>query len=78
MNKAVAEEERRVRYLARAVDGALAAIAHGRVADARAAGDLIAGLRRLALALFPGSGDTFDLIYRPRLQRALAQRFEKH
>ena len=36
---------------------------------------VIERLRQAALALFPGSDATFDLIYRPRLERILRERF---
>jgi hypothetical protein len=73
----VAEETRRLRALARAVDAAQAALASGSLSPERARG-LILRLRRLAQALFPGSGPTFDLIYRPRLERALARGLPPH
>lgn len=39
------------------------------------AADLAAGARRAALALFPGKDLAYDLIYRPRLERLIAERF---
>lgn len=36
---------------------------------------LILWAREQAVELFPGKGDTFDLIYRPRLVRILQERF---
>jgi hypothetical protein len=37
--------------------------------------DLINGTRRAALNLFPGKGETFDMIYGRRFQRILRERF---
>ena len=39
------------------------------------ASELAAGARRAALTLFPGKELAYDLIYRPRLQRLLNERF---
>jgi hypothetical protein len=40
------------------------------------ASELIAATRRFALNLFPDKGHTFDLIYRPRLQRIMAEKYK--
>ncbi len=32
--------------------------------------------KQVALNLFPGSGNTFDLIYAPRFKRAILERFK--
>lgn len=39
------------------------------------ASEMIAATRRFALMLFPDKGKTFDLIYRPRFQRILAEKY---
>ncbi|RJX34583.1 MAG: hypothetical protein C4525_06855 [Desulfarculus sp.] len=67
-----------MRALARVVDGALAAIQEGRCPDRAAAQSLAARVRRLALALFPDKEEAFALIYQPRLERAIRQRFPLH
>ncbi len=36
---------------------------------------MMADCRRAALAMFPGKELAFDLIYKPRLERALKERF---
>jgi hypothetical protein len=74
---AAAEETLRVRALARAVDAAQDAIRSGRLGPRRGRA-VVRRLRRLAESLFPESGPTFDLIYRPRLERALAERRPPH
>ena len=73
-SEAIREEDRRIRRLQVVVFLALRTISQDQItyAQARAALD---GTRALALHLFPGKALAFDLIYRPRLQRAIAQRF---
>lgn len=66
------------RLLAKAVDGALAAIAQSRVMEREEALALARRVRRLAERLFPDKMETFDLIYRPRLERAIRERFPGH
>jgi hypothetical protein len=39
---------------------------------------MVADTRRAALAMFPGKDLAFDLIYRPRLQRLMRERFRIH
>ena len=36
---------------------------------------MVHGFRRIALTLFPGKGDTFDLVYGSRFRRILRERF---
>jgi hypothetical protein len=39
------------------------------------AAELVANARRAALAMFPGKELAFDIIYKPRLQRLMNERF---
>ncbi len=39
------------------------------------AAELAAGARRAALAMFPDKELAYDLLYKPRLQRLMAERF---
>ncbi|MGH9579241.1 MAG: hypothetical protein ACRD3R_17520, partial [Terriglobales bacterium] len=39
------------------------------------ASELVAGARRAALAMFPGKELAFDILYKPRLQRLLRERY---
>lgn len=39
------------------------------------AAELAAGAKRAALALFPDKELAFDLLYKPRLQRVMRERF---
>jgi len=64
------EESRRLRRLRIVVNLALNVIAQGEV-PIEEAHNLIAATRRLALQLFPGKGEVYDLIYRPKFQRLI-------
>ena len=70
----IAEEERRVRLLQRAVDLSLFYLSTARI-ERQQAEDLVAKVRAKAIELFPDKGETFDLIYLPRFRRVLSQRF---
>ena len=66
------EESRRVRRLRIVVSLALNIIAQGRI-PIDEAHDLVAATRRVALQLFPGKGEVYDLIYRPKFQRLIKE-----
>lgn len=68
------DEPRRLRRLQMMMQMVQAVIAQDDVTLEEAA-DLAAGARRAALALFPGKDLAYDLIYRPRLERLIAERF---
>ena len=71
----VAEEALRARKLQRSIDVSLALITHSPDLTVGASIDIVIAARRIALDLFPDSGETFDMLYRPRLMRAIAERF---
>ena len=71
----VADEAVRARKLQRSIDVSLALITHSPELTVGGSIDIVVAVRRIALDLFPGSGDTFDMIYRPRLMRAIVERF---
>jgi hypothetical protein len=71
---ALAEERRRVRELRTRVDLACAVLQQERMSRAEAE-ELVAGLRRRALELFPDKGHVFDLVLAPRLQRIIDEVF---
>ncbi len=64
------EESRRLRRLRIVVNLALSLIAQGQM-PIEEAHNLVAATRRLALQLFPGKGEVYDLIYRPKFQRLI-------
>ena len=39
------------------------------------ASELVAGTKRAALAMFPDKEFTYDILYKPRLQRLMRERF---
>ena len=75
--RALAEEERRIRRLQRTVDLALLYLSLAPL-DRRSAEELVEQVRAKALELFPDKGETFDLIYQPRFNRVLDERFGLH
>jgi hypothetical protein len=74
---AIREENRKLRYLRFMVDLALQEIRSGSFSLPQAA-QVVINLRSQALMLFPGKETAFDLIYRPRLQRAITETFQLH
>jgi hypothetical protein len=72
--KEIREENRRVRFLRMLVDLSVAAIQGGDLSLEQAR-KMVAELRQAACNLFPGKEETFDLIYQPRFNRAIHERF---
>jgi hypothetical protein len=75
--QAIKEENRRLRYLRFMVDLALMEIRSGSFSLSEA-WQVVVNLRRQAVLLFPGKESAFDIIYRPRLQRAITETFQLH
>jgi hypothetical protein len=71
---AVREEQRRMHRLRVMVDLTAAIIRH-RPLSREEAELAVENLREQVLALFPDKGHVFDLIYRPRFGRLIAERF---
>lgn len=69
-------EERKLRQLRTAVDTAFAILLQADLTIDEAL-DIVNATKRRALELFPDKEETFDLIYAPRLYRALDERFGK-
>lgn len=72
--EALAVENRKVRMLKHSVDAAYALILQADITVDEAL-DIANATKRRALKLFPDKGETYDLIYAPRLFRAVAERF---
>ncbi len=68
----IEEESRRVRRLRIVVQLALDILSQGNLSVEEAAG-LVMATRRIALQLFPGKEEAFDLIYRPKFQRLMQE-----
>jgi len=71
---AIAEETRRIRRLQLTVRLVMNVISQSNLPFEEAA-DLVAATRRVALQLFPGRERTYDLLYKPRLQRLLIEKY---
>jgi hypothetical protein len=69
-NADIDEESRRVRRLRIVVNLSLSLIAQGDLPYSEAQ-ELAASARRLADELFPGKGDVYELIYRPKFRRLI-------
>ncbi|MCD6288176.1 MAG: hypothetical protein J7M12_03585 [Candidatus Hydrogenedentes bacterium] len=70
----VNEENRRIRRLRRTIDLVGVALSCEPITIDEAL-DLVNFARRQTLELFPGTEDKFSLIYAPRLNRIIAERF---
>lgn len=68
----IQEEQRRLRYMRALVDLAAQVIMQSRL-DRSEARKLVEATRRQILQLFPGQGETYDLIYRPRFERLISE-----
>ena len=71
------DEERRLRQLQLVVGLTMSVISQTKL-SLEEASRMVAGVRQLALKLFPGKELAFDLIYQPRFRRLLAERFHLH
>jgi hypothetical protein len=71
----IREENRKVRRLRIVVDLVMSTVAQSDL-PLEEATELVASTRRYALELFPDKGPTYDLIYRPRFQRLLAEKYK--
>lgn len=70
----ILEESQKVRRLQLVVDLVISVIGQSELPVEEAA-ELIDATRRFALSLFPDQEQTYDLIYRPRFQRLLAEKY---
>ena len=69
-NAEIDEESRRVRRLRIVVNLSLSLIAQGDLPYEEAQ-EIAAAARRLAEQLFPGKGEVYDLLYRPKFCRLI-------
>jgi hypothetical protein len=69
------EEARNLRRLQWMVGMVLSAIYQDPNLTVEQASELVANARNTALGMFPGKELAFDLLYKPRLQRAMRDRF---
>ena len=74
---AIEEENRRIRTLRLLVDFSLTYIAQAKL-PLEEAQAVVQGVRKQALRLFPEKEETFDLIYLPRFQRLMRDKYRMH
>ena len=72
--KEVREESRKIRFLRYLVDFSLQSIQQEVLSLAEAL-KVVEDVKRAACNLFPGKEETFELIYRPRFNRVIQERF---
>lgn len=69
------EERRKIRRLQVMIGMVMSVIGQDSSLTVEEASDLAAGAKKAALAMFPDKELAFDLIYKPRLQRMIRERF---
>jgi ABC-type arginine transport system ATPase subunit len=69
------EEGRKIRRLQVMIGMVMSVIGQDPNLTVEEASELAAGAKRAALAMFPDKELAFDLLYRPRLQRLIRERF---
>ncbi len=69
------EEARKIRRLQVMISMVMSVIGQDPNLTVEEASELAAGAKRAALAMFPDKELAFDLLYKPRLQRLMRERF---
>ena len=69
------DERRKVRRLQIMMNMVISVISQDPEMTVEEAAELAANAKRAALAMFPDKELAYDLLYRPRLQRVIAERF---
>jgi hypothetical protein len=69
------DEKRKIRRLQIMMDMVMSVIAQDADLTVEEAAEMAANTKRAALAMFPDKELAYDLIYRPRLQRLIRERF---
>ena len=69
------EESRKIRRLQMVVNMVMQVIAQDQTLTVEEASEMVADTRKAALVMFPDKELAFDLIYWPRLQRLMRERF---
>ena len=70
----IAEENKKIRFLRILVDFSMHFILQGDLPFEEAI-KVVEGVKGHACRLFPGKGETFELIYRPRFRRILEEKY---
>ena len=69
------EEARKIRRLQMMMSMVMSVISQDPDLTVEEASEMAANARRAALSMFPDKALTFDLLYKPRLQRLMNERF---
>lgn len=69
------DEQRKLRRLQIMVNMVMSVISQDLSLSIDEASEMVADTRRAALAMFPGKELAFDLLYKPRLQRLMRERY---
>jgi hypothetical protein len=69
------DEARKIRRLQLMISMVMSVISQDPTLTLEEASELSAGAKRAALAMFPDKELAFDLLYKPRLQRLMRERF---
>jgi hypothetical protein len=72
------EEAKKIRRLQVMISMVMSVIGQDPNLTVEEASELAAGAKRAALAMFPDKELAYDLLYRPRLQRLIGERFRLH
>ena len=78
MNQAQAnelQEAQKIRRLQIMISMVMSVLSQDPNLTVEEASELVAGAKRAALAMFPDKELAFDLLYKPRLQRVMKERF---
>ena len=69
------EEARKIRRLQIMISMVMSVISQDPNLTIEEASELVAGAKRAALAMFPDKEFAYDILYKPRLQRLMNERF---
>jgi hypothetical protein len=69
------QEARKIRRLQFMIGMVMSVIGQDQNLTLEEASELVAGARRAALAMFPDKELAYDILYKPRLQRLMNERF---
>jgi len=69
------QESRKIRRLQVMINMVMSVISQDPNLTVEEASELVAGTKRAALAMFPDKELAYDIIYKPRLQRLMTERF---
>lgn len=75
LDRQLEEESQKIRRLQLMMSMVMSVIGQDPSLTIEEASELAAGARRAALAMFPDKELAYDLLYKPRLQRLITERF---